>query len=978
MIKDNFKKNNYIFLATCITAILVIVTYACSGFFPFGPNSILRVDLYHQYAPFHEELRQKLLTGDSLFYSWQGGLGKEFLSQIAYYTASPISFFILLFPSSYISEAILFFVFVKIVLCAFCFSYYLKNTFNKDNILIAIFGIMYAFMAFITSFYWNIMWLDSIYLFPLVVLGLDRLVKNGTYKTYLFSLIVCIVVNFYIAFLVCVFATLYFLIKLFSEYSIKQDGKIILNRIFKFGILSLLAGGATMVLAIPTVVALGRTQTSDTNFPSFEMYQNVYQLITNHFSGARPVVLARNEDLPNLYSGVLTMVLIPTYFFNKEIKLKERIFFAILILFMLACSVFKQLDFIIHGFHFPANLPHRYTFIYSFIILMLAFKSLVNVNGIRNLAMYITIPFYIAYIILSEFFLINIVDDISNVLSFGDIVANIILLFVYMLMVLYYKHNCNKKAPVNSKTKTFALSFYILFIIISTILLFIGLTFGITNLYTVMVEGADFSLIHKPTVSFYIFVLLSLVLIVITGFLLKNTISNSSFKHGLTVMLSFLLLIVSGESLFNSINGFSHSGSTDREKYIQYIDATDDVIQYINENDNDENKFFRQEFARFTAINESTMYHYNGFSQFSSLAYGATSRLLEDLGIAATSNSYRYYDPTPLLDSMFNMKYIMSKDKEIINPNYELLEQFDNVYLYENKTPLSLGFMVDENIENWQTSNDTPFITQNQFVSNATSIDDELITEFPVEHFRAENVDIKLKEGKTQDYSYTLHDETNLDLIPTVYARAYIPKTERTFLYVESTNSKRFKYTINGQTSDREISTGRSLIDLGILNAGDFVDIEFSLDRKGAYEKTYSRTGSFRVYAGSFDEYTFDRIYDELSDEMLIVTDYDSTTVNGTINAKEDGVMFTSIPYDEGFTAYVDGVETPLLDIGKENLDGEEKTGGLIGIPVTAGEHNITFKYHVKGFNLGLILSLASLAGIVAYAIIDKKLNKNK
>ena len=71
---------------------------------------------------------------------------------------------------------------------------------------------MYAFMAFITSFYWNIMWLDSIYLFPLVALGIDRLVKNGAYKTYLISLIFCIIVNFYIAFLVCVFATLYFLI----------------------------------------------------------------------------------------------------------------------------------------------------------------------------------------------------------------------------------------------------------------------------------------------------------------------------------------------------------------------------------------------------------------------------------------------------------------------------------------------------------------------------------------------------------------------------------------------------------------------------------------------------------------------------------------------------------------------------------------------------------------------------------------------
>ncbi|WP_317367528.1 YfhO family protein [uncultured Tyzzerella sp.] len=958
MIKKFIDNNYYIFLAVAISSVIMLITYAFCGFYPFGENSILKVDLYHQYAPFHEELRQKLLTGDSLFYSWQGGLGKEFLSQIAYYTASPISIFILFFPSKYISEAILFFVFVKIILCSYCFAYYLKNSFNKNTIIVSIFAIMYAFMAFITSFYWNIMWLDSIYLFPIVALGIDRLVKNGIYKTYLISLIFCIIVNFYIAFLVCIFATLYFLIKVFSEYNVKSEFKSILDRIIKFGILSLLAGGATMFLAIPTVVALGRTQTSDTTFPSFEIYQNVYQIITAHFSGARPVVLARNEDLPNLYSGVLTMVLIPTYFFNKEIKIKERISFAVLILFMLACSIFKQLDFIIHGFHFPANLPHRYTFIYSFIILTLAYKSLINTKGIRPLAIYVTIPLYIVYIILSEYYLINVIEDISRVLSIGDIISNIVLLVAYTFIVLYYKYNSSKDNNYINKNNVLSNTFSILFAIIASCL-FIG---GLIYTFKSFEEGKEL------TNGFYILTIVSIAIILLCSFILKYSIEKINFKFSLTLALLILLFTVSGESLFNCLNGFNHSGYTNRKKYVSYIDATDNVINYIKENDTDENKFFRQEFARFTAINESTMYHYNGFSQFSSLAYGDTSKLLENLGIAATSNSYRYYDPTPLVDSMFNIKYVMSKDNEIKNQNYNLIDKFDNVYLYKNKTPLSVGFMVNDSIKDWETEQDTPFITQNNFVYKATDIKDELLTEFPVEHFRADNVDIKPKEEK-QSYSYTLQDETNLDLIPTVYARAYIPKTQRTFLYVESTNSKRFKYTINGQKFDREISTGRSLIDLGVLNAGSFVDIEFSLDRKGAYETTYSKTGNFRVYAASFDTDLFENIYNELSDEMLTVTDYDSTSLNGTINAKKDGIMFTSIPYDKGFTAFIDGIETELIPIGND---------GLIGISVPEGQHQISFKYRVKGFNIGLLLTILSLVGIVAYIFIDKKLLLNK
>lgn len=947
MTNNFFQKNRYIFLSTSITCIILLITYAFSGFFPFGENSILRVDLYHQYAPFHEELRQKLLTGDSLFYSWQGGLGKEFLSQIAYYTASPISLLILLFPSKYISEAILLFVFIKIALCSFCFSYYLKNSFKKNDIFVAIFGIMYGFMAFITSFYWNIMWLDSIYLFPIVALGIDRLVKDGSYKTYLFSLMLCIIVNFYVAFFVCIFVTIYFLIKLFSTYSIK-DKNHILDRVLKFAILSILAGGITMFLAIPMVIALGRTQTSDTSFPSFEMYKNVYQMISAHFSGTRPVVLARNEDLPNVYSGVLTMVLIPTYFFNKEIKLKERISFAVLILFMLACSSFKQLDFIIHGFHFPANLPHRYTFIYSFIILTLAYKSLTNVKGIKPLAMYISFFVYVIAMFLNEFYLINIIDGISSVLSLGDIIANIILLIFYILFVLYYKNNYNINEEKTKKLNSFSMFFAC---VLTTVYSLSFLWFFIYNNF-INIEDDNKNVVSPFS---YIFVILIILAIVLIGFLFKSILSKLKYKFNLSILTCVLLLVVSCESLFNSFNGFEHNGGVNRDAYIKYIDDTKDLLKYIKDNDNDKNKFFRQEFSRFSAINESTLYHYNGFSTFSSLAYGDTSKLIENLGIAATSNSYRYYDPTPLLDAMFNIKYVMSKDNPL--SKYELIKQFDSVYLYKNEKPLSVGFMVNEDIKDWETNNETPFITQNDFVYKATDIDDELLTEFPVEYFRGENVDIEPKE-KHQAYSYTLHDETNLDLIPTVYARAYIPETQRVFLYVESTNSKRFKYFLNGQEYDREISTGRSLIDLGVLEKGNFVDIEFSLDRKGSYETTYSKTGNFRVYAATFDMESFENIYNDLEDEMLIVDEYDSTHLKGNITAKKDGIMFTSIPYDNGFTAFVDDNKTELIPIGND---------GLIGIYVPEGEHTISFKYQVKGFKTGLLLSFISLIGIILY-----------
>ena len=49
--------------------------------------------------------------------------------------------------------------------------------------------------------------------------------------------------------------------------------------------------------------------------------------------------------------------------------------------------------------------------------------------------------------------------------------------------------------------------------------------------------------------------------------------------------------------------------------------------------------------------------------------------------------------------------------------------------------------------------------------------------------------------------------------------------------------------------------------------------------------------------------------------------------------------------------------------------------GGLLGVPLTKGQHQIEFKYHVKGFNIGVFLSLLSVIGIIVYAYVDKKKN---
>lgn len=688
--------NRWVILTFMLTFLIMGATYIMRGVFPFGDNIVLKVDLYHQYGPFHEELRSRIFNGQSLFYSWEGGLGKEFFTQMAYYTASPISILILLFPQEYMPEAMALFILLKTCFAGAFFAYYLRKRFKRNDVLLVVFGLFYAFSAYMTGYYWNVMWLDAVALFPIVAFGIESLVKHNKHITYCITLAVVILINFYIAFLVCVFASIYYLVVLFSTYDWKKDRGIMISLTAKFAVISLLAGGISMFLTIPTAIALGNTATSETGFPAFEIYENVYQLITNHFIGARPVVLARNEDLPNVYTGVFTMVILPLYFFNKNINKKEKWLAGAFLILMLLCSCVKPLDYMIHGFHFPSNLPHRFTFIYSFLILTIAYKGFLNIKSVDVRIINYFCIVYVLIMLATEYGIVKMVEDIDRVLTDVDIIINVAAIIVYIVIV---------------------------------------------NIY------AKLSL------------------------------------QDLTPIMFVILVCAIAECSFSSYEGLDRT--TSRNAYVKYIDGAEDAIEYMDdrEKDNNADGFYRTEFRRFTTINDAALYHYNGFSQFSSLAPGGISEFIGNLGIAATGNSFRYYDPTALVDAMFDLKYVMNKDGEIKNQRYNYLKNYGNVWIYENPRVLPLGFMVNSAVKDWQTNDSTPFKVQNEFVNNSAGISGNMFTDIPLGTIDKIYMDVT-EDINANEFKYRLTNPANLGLEPTVSSSVKIDSDQYIYMLI--------------------------------------------------------------------------------------------------------------------------------------------------------------------------------------------------
>lgn len=87
--------------------------------------------------------------------------------------------------------------------------------------------------------------------------------------------------------------------------------------------------------------------------------------------------------------------------------------------------------------------------------------------------------------------------------------------------------------------------------------------------------------------------------------------------------------------------------------------------------------------------------------------------------------------------------------------------------------------------------------------------------------------------------------------------------------------------------------------------------------------------------------------------------EYDSNGFISKIHLDSDNLVFYSVPYDKGWTAYVNGTETAI----------EKVDVGFMAVYAPAGLNEIVFEYHTPGLLSGGIISVASLAILIAYAV---------
>ncbi len=803
-------------LAFIIPVVIMFLILIQRKIFPFGENSFMRTDMYHQYVPFFSEFRHKLTTGQSLLYSWDVGMGINFSALYAYYLASPLNWLVVLCPKNSIIEFMTGMIIFKIGLCGLSFAYYLRKHSKTPSFSIAFFGIFYALSGYMAAYSWNVMWLDCIVLFPIVCLGLENIVNGKSGILYVISLGLCICSNYYISIMICVFMIVYSLI--LTVMRGKQGFASFIKSAFKFALYSLLAGTVAGAILLPEIYALEHTASGEFNFPDvFNSYFPIIDMLARHMGNVETEIGL--DHWPNIYCGVAVYIFFILYLNNPKIKLKEKAVYVTAVIFMLAGFSVNVLDYIWHGLHFPNSLPARQSFIYIFIILYMMYRAYENLeaNTVKQVGQAVLIS--LGFILLCQ----KLVPEEEN-----------IHFTVYYLAMLF------------------------------------------TAVYALLIYLGKQRLIHPNMLWFFAFAAVSIEAAI-------NTATTSVATTSRTA----------------------------------YTDDNADISKLLSDIRAQDREFYRFDKVNKKTKNDGAWLNYHSASIFSSTANADLTEFFRRVGCEGSTNAYSINGATPLMDSLFSIKYAFYPEQPN-NPHLKYVAVEGSTYLYENPYILPLAYMLPDGFEdNWLLDKPNPAEVQNDMA--------EVLQTKPV---------LERINGENAGSAFTFR--------PDIKGSYYV--------YVNNKNIKDIEVkSLNGAEPKEFSDVNRGyLIELGSLDVSD--EITLSTDET---EKIVD------AVAYRFNYEALAEIYQQFSKNPMIITKYTSNRISGKINAAKDGIMMTSIPYDKGWKIQVDG----------KPQSARKGYEAFISLNLSAGEHIIDMVYEPEGFRTGwiaTIISLVIIIGIIA------------
>ncbi len=877
-LKAFFSHNLFIILAFAVPFVIMVAAFGVMEVSPFGDKQILVTDLWHQYFPFLVDFQDKLKNGESLFWSWSQGAGVNYFALMSYYLASPLNFLSVFVPGEWLREFLMFSVAIKIACAGMFLAIFLRSVYKKNDFSLVIFGCCFSFCAFFMGYYWNTIWLDTVCITPLVALGIVKLLTENKFRLFTVTLTLSLLTNYYIGLFTCIFVLL-----IFIAYNIvKWEGiKNFFRKLAMTGVFSIIAIGMTAFFLLPAYFGLSNTHASSSSFPSTfainiggtndltGVLTAMQQIISNFLTFIEPAT-KEADALPNIACGTVSIVLGILFLTSRKIKLKEKIVDLCLIAFMLISCIIRQLDYIWHGFHFTNMIPYRFSYLVSFVLVVMAFRAFMLID---HSSLWDVI---IAALLTALVIILGIGTQENYVLIGTSIIAAV----VCVMLLLYTK----RIIPKN-------------------------------------------------------------------------------------VLLIVLAVVIIGESGTTAYIGVKTTTVTGTYDYPRGEQTTANIIDYMDTLEQDTTELWRAEMTSTQTLNDGALNGYNGLSMFNSMANESTTRFFENFGMMGwkSGNRYTYAESSPVTNMFMNLKYIISRNGNYQN-TYDLTEVYieGNEKLLLNNHYIPMGFMVNSGLTNWVEDDNedqfNPFDKQNEFFSLATGIQENVYTALEV--VSQGHTDYSLFPVNKTEYGHYTYNCTDSTITPEVKWNYEAPQDGLYCMYADIDGGDDVTIMINDVAQPNTYGMGRPYIAcIGWCNAGDKISVYAQLEQ--------GQSGNAKVYVNLLNQAVFEQGYEIISKDVMTTTNCTGSSMEGTIDVSEDGLFYTSIPYEEGWTAVVDGERVEITPVG----------GSLVAFNLSSGTHTIKLYYYPKGFWIGFtasVICLAVFAAICAYVYVFRRRKNRK
>ena len=455
-----FVKNKYV-VATFLVAIIYLIYLKLMQIVPFGEYSILKCDLYQQYINFFCYLREIILNGKSIIFSWNLGLANNFYTTFAYYLISPLNLLVVFFTPENMDIFVEIITFIKIALMANFFILFLEKSYKYKSIEVVIFGLIYAYSSYVICYSFHIMWLDCVYMLPIVLLFVDKYLENGKIWPFVLSLSYAILTNYYIGYIVAFFSGIYYLAKVFilEEKRIKRFAKFILGILISFAI--------GMIVILPSIMQLKGKMSADIELINIdkEKIKLFINVIFNNY------VYMFTQKSCFMFSSTLTILLLPMYYLNKKINWREKLSFSCIILFLLLPIISPFLNKVWHCFTTPNCFNYRYSFTLIFTLILMATRQFQNRDYSKNWHFIVSLLVFLGLTGIEILFLKKgYLNSDGYTVSMGSIGVSVGVFFAMLVLVyilfLFNKNFINSSARPTIYKKIYYLLNLLLFLIV--------------------------------------------------------------------------------------------------------------------------------------------------------------------------------------------------------------------------------------------------------------------------------------------------------------------------------------------------------------------------------------------------------------------------------------------------------------------------------------------------------------------------------